>query len=162
MDRRAWQATVHAVTELDQTEQLTHAWIHVYVWLSLFAVHLKLSQNCWLAILQYKIFKKLKIIFLLKMKRKRCKEGIRKAKRNAVKYLRKRSSITQIVPGLDRNFNQSWRKRNSNRIEWFGYIIDEECGVKDAQGVYGFERKCWYTGQVNVRRHHISIWERQT
>lgn len=94
------------------------------------------------------------------MKRKRCKEGSEKQE-DAVKYLRKRSSITQIVPGLDRNFNQR-RKRNSNRIEWFGYIIDEECGVKDAQGVYGFERKCWCTGQVNVRRHHISIWERQT
>ena len=31
MDRRAWQATVHAVTELDKTERLTHTWIHVYV-----------------------------------------------------------------------------------------------------------------------------------
>ena len=30
-------------------------WIHVYVWLSPFAVHLKLSQHCELAILQYKI-----------------------------------------------------------------------------------------------------------
>ena len=34
-------------------------WIHVYVWPSPFAVHLKLSQHCLLAILQYKI-KKLK------------------------------------------------------------------------------------------------------
>ena len=34
-------------------------WIGVYVWLSPFAVHLKLSQHCSLAILQYKIsFKK--------------------------------------------------------------------------------------------------------
>ena len=35
-------------------------WIHVYVWPSSFAVHLKLSQHCLLAILQYKIkrFKK--------------------------------------------------------------------------------------------------------
>ena len=30
-------------------------WIHVYVWLSPFAVHLKLSQHCQLATLQYKI-----------------------------------------------------------------------------------------------------------
>ena len=30
-------------------------WIHVHVWLSPFAVHLKLSQHCPLAILQYKI-----------------------------------------------------------------------------------------------------------
>ena len=30
-------------------------WIHVYVWLSLFAVHLKLSQHCQSAIPQYKI-----------------------------------------------------------------------------------------------------------
>ena len=30
-------------------------WIRVYVWLSPFAVHLKLSQHCQLAILQYKI-----------------------------------------------------------------------------------------------------------
>ena len=29
--------------------------IHVYVWLNRFAVHLKVSQHCWLAILQYKI-----------------------------------------------------------------------------------------------------------
>ena len=35
-------------------------WIHVYVWLSPFAVHLKLLQHCKLTILQYKImsFKK--------------------------------------------------------------------------------------------------------
>ena len=30
-------------------------WIHVYVWLSPFAVHLKISQHCELAIPQYKI-----------------------------------------------------------------------------------------------------------
>ena len=30
-------------------------WIHVYMWLSPFAVHLKLSQHCSLALLQYKI-----------------------------------------------------------------------------------------------------------
>ena len=30
-------------------------WMHVYVWLSHFAVQLKLSQHCSLAILQYKI-----------------------------------------------------------------------------------------------------------
>ena len=30
-------------------------WIHVYVWLDPFAVHLRLSQNCYSAILQYKI-----------------------------------------------------------------------------------------------------------
>ena len=30
-------------------------WIHVHVWLSPFAVHLKLSQHCPLATLQYKI-----------------------------------------------------------------------------------------------------------
>ena len=30
-------------------------WIHVYVWLSPFAAHLKLSQHCLLAKLQYKI-----------------------------------------------------------------------------------------------------------
>ena len=35
-------------------------WIHVYVWLSPFAVHLKLSQHCLLAIPRYKI-KSLKI-----------------------------------------------------------------------------------------------------
>ena len=29
-------------------------WIHAYVWLSTFTIHLKLSQHCWLAILQYK------------------------------------------------------------------------------------------------------------
>ena len=30
-------------------------WVHVCVWLSPFAVHLKLSQHCSSAILQYKI-----------------------------------------------------------------------------------------------------------
>ena len=30
-------------------------WIHVYVWLSLFTVHLKLSQQCQLVVFQYKI-----------------------------------------------------------------------------------------------------------
>ena len=30
-------------------------WIHIYVWLSPFSVHLRLSQHCSLAILQYKI-----------------------------------------------------------------------------------------------------------
>lgn len=30
--------------------ELRGKWIHVYVWLSLFAVHLKLSQHCWLVI----------------------------------------------------------------------------------------------------------------
>ena len=30
-------------------------WIHVYVWLSHSAAHLKLSQHCQLALLQYKI-----------------------------------------------------------------------------------------------------------
>ena len=30
-------------------------WIHVYVWLSLFTVHLKLSQHYSLAIFQYKM-----------------------------------------------------------------------------------------------------------
>ena len=30
-------------------------WIHVYVWVSPFAVHLKQSQHCYLAILQYTI-----------------------------------------------------------------------------------------------------------
>ena len=30
-------------------------WIHLYVWLSSFLVHLKLSQHCYSAILQYKI-----------------------------------------------------------------------------------------------------------
>ena len=35
-------------------------WMHVHVWLSPFAVHLTLSQHCYLAILQYKIkFKKI-------------------------------------------------------------------------------------------------------
>lgn len=33
-------------------------WIHVYVWLRPFTVHLKLSQHCYLDILQYKGFKK--------------------------------------------------------------------------------------------------------
>ena len=34
-------------------------WMHVHVWLSPFAVHLTLSQHCYLAILQYKTkFKK--------------------------------------------------------------------------------------------------------
>ena len=36
-------------------EEVEEAWIHVYVWLSLFAVYLKLSQHCQLPILQYKI-----------------------------------------------------------------------------------------------------------
>ena len=36
-------------------------WMHVHVWLSPFAVHLTLSQHCYLAILQYKT--KLKKIF---------------------------------------------------------------------------------------------------
>ena len=31
------------------------AWIHVYVWLSPFAVRLKLSQYCWSAVPKYKI-----------------------------------------------------------------------------------------------------------
>ena len=35
------------------------AWMHAYVWLSPFAVHLKLSQHCLSAISQYK-FKSLK------------------------------------------------------------------------------------------------------
>ena len=37
-------------------------WIHVYVWLSPFTIHLKLSQYCELAILKYKIksYKKIK------------------------------------------------------------------------------------------------------
>ena len=34
-------------------------WIHVYVWLSHFAIHLKLSQHCQSAILQYKTKSKL-------------------------------------------------------------------------------------------------------
>ena len=34
-------------------------WIHVYVWLSPFAVHLKWSQHCLSAILQYKKRKKI-------------------------------------------------------------------------------------------------------
>ena len=34
-------------------------WIHVYVWLSHFAIHLKLSQHCQPAILQYKTKSKL-------------------------------------------------------------------------------------------------------
>ena len=29
-------------------------WIHVYIWLNPFAIYLKLSQHCYLAILQYK------------------------------------------------------------------------------------------------------------
>ena len=33
-------------------------WIHVYVWLSPFAVHLKLLQLCLSAMLQHKKFKK--------------------------------------------------------------------------------------------------------
>ena len=37
-------------------------WRHVYVWLSPFVVHLKLSQHCQLAIHQHK-FKSLKIKF---------------------------------------------------------------------------------------------------
>lgn len=41
--------------------------IHVYVWLNLFPVHLKLSQFCSLAICQYKI-KVLKILSFWKMK----------------------------------------------------------------------------------------------
>ena len=39
-------------------------WIHVYVWLSPFAVHLKLSQHCQLATLQYKIKSYLKKLLL--------------------------------------------------------------------------------------------------
>ena len=31
------------------------AWVHAYVWLSPSTVHLKLSQYCQLALLQYKI-----------------------------------------------------------------------------------------------------------
>ena len=31
-------------------------WIHVYVWLSPFTVHLKLSQPCYLAVPQYIMF----------------------------------------------------------------------------------------------------------
>ena len=33
-------------------------WIHVHVWMSLSAVHLKLLQHCQLSILQYKELKK--------------------------------------------------------------------------------------------------------
>ena len=36
-------------------EEVEEAWIHVYVWLSLFAVYLKLSQHRQLPILLYKI-----------------------------------------------------------------------------------------------------------
>ena len=43
--------------------ELGGEWIHVHTWLSPFAVHLTLSQHCYLAILQYKI--KLKKIFLI-------------------------------------------------------------------------------------------------
>ena len=35
-------------------------WIHVYVWLSPFSFHLKLSQLCQSALLKYKIAKKKK------------------------------------------------------------------------------------------------------
>ena len=35
-------------------------WIHAYVWLSPFAVHLKQSQHCYLAIFQYKRKEKVK------------------------------------------------------------------------------------------------------
>ena len=41
-------------------------WMHVCIWLSAFALHLKLPQHCSLAILQYKIKKK---IFLIKKKK---------------------------------------------------------------------------------------------
>ena len=30
MDRGAWQATVHGVTDIDTTEQLTHTYIHTH------------------------------------------------------------------------------------------------------------------------------------
>ena len=36
-------------------EQFRGECIHVYVWLSSFAVHLKLPQHCWSAVFQYKI-----------------------------------------------------------------------------------------------------------
>ena len=36
-------------------------WIHAYIWLSPFNVHLKLLQHCQSAILQYKINKKFKV-----------------------------------------------------------------------------------------------------
>ena len=35
--------------------QFEEEWIHVHVWLSPFAIHLKLYQNCLSAIPQYKI-----------------------------------------------------------------------------------------------------------
>ena len=36
-------------------EEFGEEWIHVYVWPSPFAVHLKLSQHCQLVILQHEI-----------------------------------------------------------------------------------------------------------
>ena len=65
--------------ESDMTEQLTHTefqmlcaawmgwgsggeWIHVYVWLSPFAVHLKLSQHCLL--ISYTSIQNKKFIFI--------------------------------------------------------------------------------------------------
>ena len=43
--------------------------IHIYVWLSPFTIHLKLSQHCYSAILQYKI----KSFFLKKKKKAKCR-----------------------------------------------------------------------------------------
>ena len=48
-------------------------WIHIYVWLSPLAVQLKLSQQCWSAILQFKIksLQKQKTQAWLKMKKQK-------------------------------------------------------------------------------------------
>ena len=42
-------------------------WMHVYVWLSPFAIHLQLSQRCSASVLQYEVksFKKRKLLLKL-------------------------------------------------------------------------------------------------
>ena len=49
-----WNFAQHYVAAL-MVEEFGEERIHVYIWLSPFAVHMKLSQRCFSAILQYKI-----------------------------------------------------------------------------------------------------------
>ena len=57
MDREVWRAVVHRfIKSQTQLKRLSmDTWIHVYVWLSPFSIHLKLSQHSLSAEFQYKI-----------------------------------------------------------------------------------------------------------
>ena len=64
-------------------------WTHAYIWLSPFAVHLKLSQHCSSAILQHKI----KSYFFKKASKKAPKPSVPKPRRQFDFHLAKRMCI---------------------------------------------------------------------